>query len=181
MEERVVLVDENDAEVGVLEKQLAHTEGRLHRALSVFVVNGEGQMLLQRRAASKYHSPGLWTNTCCSHPRPGERVDAAARRRVREEMGFDCPMEPAFTFVYRADVGQGLVEHEFDHVFLGRWEGEPNPEPGEVDGWRWASPEEIEDEMRADPAAFTPWFRIVLARPEWARTVSGFAAPAPAA
>ncbi|HEX8393523.1 MAG TPA: isopentenyl-diphosphate Delta-isomerase [Longimicrobium sp.] len=180
MEERVVLVDENDAELGVLEKQRAHTEGRLHRALSVFVVNGEGQMLLQRRAASKYHSPGQWTNTCCSHPRPGEPVDAAARRRLREEMGFQCEMEPAFTFVYRAPVGQGLVEHEFDHVFLGRWEGEPAPDPGEVDGWRWASPEQVADEVAADPAAFTPWFRIVLARPEWARAVSRFVASASA-
>lgn len=180
MVERVVLVDGNDAEIGTMEKQAAHIQGSLHRALSVFVINGEGQMLLQRRAAAKYHSPGLWTNTCCSHPRPGEDVDAAARRRLREEMGFDCEMEPAFSFVYRADVGQGLTEHEFDHVFLGRWDGEPNPEPGEVDGWRWASPEAIEAEVRADPEAFTPWFRIVLARPEWARTVAGLPASASA-
>ena len=137
VEERVVLVDESDAEVGTLEKQRAHAEGRLHRALSVFVLNARGEMLLQRRASAKYHSGGLWTNACCSHPRPGEPVDAAARRRLREEMGIDCALEPAFAFTYRAEVGGGLVEHEYDHVFLARYDGDPAPSADEVDGWRW--------------------------------------------
>jgi isopentenyl-diphosphate delta-isomerase len=180
MEERVVLVDENDGEVGTLEKQRAHAEGRLHRALSVFVLNARGEMLLQRRAAAKYHSAGLWTNTCCSHPRPGERVDHAARRRLREEMGIDCDLSPAFAFTYRADVGGGLAEHEFDHVFLGRWNGEPRPDEDEVDQWRWVSLPDVEREVADDPAAFTPWFRIVLRREEWARHLDAFQAAAPA-
>jgi isopentenyl-diphosphate delta-isomerase len=167
MEERVVLVDENDSETGTLEKQRAHTEGRLHRALSVFVFNARGEMLLQRRALAKYHSGGLWTNTCCSHPRPGEPVHQAAHRRLREEMGIDCPLEPAFEFTYRAQVGPELVEHEYDHVFVGRYDGEPVPAPDEVDDWRWAPVDALAREVAASPERFTPWFRIVFSRPEW--------------
>jgi isopentenyl-diphosphate delta-isomerase len=167
MEERVVLVDEADVEVGTLEKQRAHVEGRLHRALSVFVFNAEGDILLQRRAATKYHSPGQWTNTCCSHPRPGEHVADAARRRLREEMGFECDLVPAFAFTYRAEVGGGLVEHEFDHVFLGRWEGVPLPAAAEVDGWRWATLDEAARDALEHPEAYTPWFRMVLSDPRW--------------
>jgi isopentenyl-diphosphate delta-isomerase len=166
-EERVVLVDESDAEVGTLEKQRAHVEGRLHRALSVFVFNGTGDVLLQRRAGSKYHSGGQWTNTCCSHPRPGEPVDDAARRRLREEMGFECDLRPAFAFTYRADVGGGLVEHEFDHVFVGRWEGSPAPDAAEVEDWRWASLDDLARDAALRPEAYTPWFRMVLADPRW--------------
>jgi isopentenyl-diphosphate Delta-isomerase len=178
MQERVVLVDENDAELGTLEKQRAHLEGRLHRALSVFVLNSRGEMLLQRRAAAKYHSGGLWTNACCSHPRPGEAVDEAARRRLREEMGIDCAPRPAFAFTYRADVGGGLVEHELDHVFLARHDGDPRPDPDEVDGWRWMALSDIAAELDEAPERFTPWFRMVFARPDWA---AHLAQPAPAA
>lgn len=174
MEERVVLVDENDAEVGTLEKQRAHQEGRLHRAFSVFVLNSRGEMLLQRRAAAKYHSPGLWTNTCCSHPRPGEPVDAAARRRLREEMGIDCALTPLFAFTYRAQVGPGLVEHEYDHVFVARHDGDPAPSPDEVDGWRWVPVDQVAREVREHPDAFTPWFRVVFARPDWADRLLAF-------
>ena len=163
--EQVVLVDEADAETGTLEKLQAHVEGRLHRALSVFVFNADGDVLLQRRAASKYHSGGQWTNTCCSHPRPGEPVAAAARRRLREEMGFECDLAPAFAFTYRAEVGGGLVEHELDHVFVGRWEGAPAPDPDEVDGWRWASLDDLARDAAAHPDAYTPWLRMILADP----------------
>lgn len=174
MEERVVLVDENDAEVGTLEKQRAHLEGRLHRALSVFVLNSRGEMLLQRRAPGKYHSGGLWTNTCCSHPRPGEAVDEAARRRLREEMGIDTDLTLVFEFVYRADVGPGLVEHEYDHVFIGRYDGQPRPSADEVDGWRWVPVHEVARQVRDDPDAFTPWFRVVFARPDWEERLLAF-------
>jgi isopentenyl-diphosphate delta-isomerase len=162
MREDVVLVDENDLEVGTLEKLRAHAEGRLHRAFSVFVFDGQGRMLLQRRAAEKYHSGGLWSNTCCSHPRPGESLEKAVRRRLREEMGFDCPLRFAFSFVYRADVGGGLIEHEYDHVYVGRYDGDPQPNPDEVEGWRWATVDEVRREVEARPDDFTFWFRIVF-------------------
>ncbi|MBW3570944.1 MAG: isopentenyl-diphosphate Delta-isomerase [Gemmatimonadetes bacterium] len=174
MEERVVLVDENDAEVGTLEKQRAHLEGRLHRALSVFVLNSRGEMLLQRRAPGKYHSGGLWTNTCCSHPRPGEAVDLAARRRLREEMGIDTAVTPLFQFTYRAQVGPGLVEHEYDHVFAGRYDGDPVPSVDEVDAWRWVPVRDLVNEVRDDPGAFTPWFRVVFSHPDWTQRLLAF-------
>ena len=165
MEERVVLVDEDDREVGTEEKQRAHLDGRLHRALSVFVLNGRGELLLQRRAAAKYHSGGLWTNTCCSHPRPGEPVADAARRRLREEMGVACELAPAFTFLYHAGVGGGLVEHEYDHVFAGRCDLDPEPDPAEADAWRWAELDAAAAAAAARPDAFTPWLRLILADP----------------
>jgi isopentenyl-diphosphate delta-isomerase len=174
MEEQVVLVDENDAAVGTLEKQRAHVEGRLHRALSVFVLNSRGEMLLQRRARGKYHSGGLWTNTCCSHPRPGEAVGQAARRRLREEMGIDTELTPLFEFTYRAQVGPRLVEHEYDHVFAGLYDGEPLPSADEVDGWRWVPVADVAAQVREDPDAFTPWFRVVVSRPEWAEQILAF-------
>ncbi len=162
-EERVVLVDTDDVELGTLEKLRAHMEGALHRAFSVFVFNARGEMMLQRRAAAKYHSGGLWSNTCCSHPRPGEAVAAAAHRRLREEMGFDCALDEAFRFVYRADVGGGLTEHEYDHVFVGRFDGEPALNPAEVEAWRWVSTDQVCREVETTPEAFTFWFRVALA------------------
>lgn len=168
MVERVILVDADDAEIGAEEKLSAHRAALLHRAFSVFVLNSRGEMLLQRRAGGKYHSGGLWTNTCCSHPRPGEPTPDAARRRLREEMGIECELEPAFSFVYRAEIAPGLWEHEYDHVFLGRCDAEPVPDPGEVEGWRWSGIEEVRREMEEDPDAFTVWFRIAFERlVEW--------------
>ncbi|HKJ92285.1 MAG TPA: isopentenyl-diphosphate Delta-isomerase, partial [Longimicrobiales bacterium] len=136
---RVVLVDGDDRVVGVEEKWNAHLLGRLHRAFSVFVVRADGALLLQRRAPGKYHSGGLWSNAACGHPQPNEDVARAARRRLREEMGIDCALEPVSVFRYRASVGGRLSEHELDHVFVGRCEdgAVPAPDPAEVVGWRW--------------------------------------------
>jgi isopentenyl-diphosphate Delta-isomerase len=162
MNEHVILVDRNDAPIGVREKQAAHVTGALHRAFSVFVFDDAGRMLLQRRASDKYHSGGLWSNTCCSHPRPGEATAAAARRRLLEEMGFLCPLETAFAFTYHADVGGGLIEHEYDHVFIGHFDGEPEPDPAEVGGWRWVGLDALVAELQEQPDRFTHWFRIAF-------------------
>src|SRR5918997_6014944 len=128
-EEEVILVDERDRVLGASGKLRAHREGALHRAFSVFVFDGEGRLLLQKRARGKYHSAGLWSNTACGHPRPGEATREAARRRLREEMGFDCGLREAFQFLYRAELGGALVEHEYDHVLIGAHEGDPSPDP----------------------------------------------------
>lgn len=163
--DRVILVDGDDHELGTMPKLAVHQQGRLHRALSVFIFNSRGEMLLQRRAAAKYHSGGLWANACCSHPHPGEDVSDAARRRLREEMGISCEeLEFAFAFPYRADVGGGLTEHEYDHVFLGRCDAAPRPDPREVAQWRWAATEVIAAELARDPAAFAAWFRLLFPR-----------------
>jgi len=159
-QENVVLVDSDDRVLGEMEKLLAHRTGRLHRALSVFVFNSRGELLLQRRSPEKYHSGGLWTNTCCSHPRPGEDVSDAAVRRLREEMGMECPLEHRFAFVYRSELDRGLIEHEFDHVFVGHSDDAPEPDPSEVSDWRYADVESIRSELIDDPARFTSWFRI---------------------
>lgn len=156
----VILVDEHDAPIGTMPKLQAHQEGRLHRAFSVFVLNDNGELLLQRRSASKYHSPGLWTNTCCSHPWPGEAVHEAAVRRLQEEMGFTCALTHAFTFIYHADVGQGLIEHELDHVFIGRYNGPVAPDPSEVAGTCWIGVDELQASLRSDPHRYTTWLPI---------------------
>jgi isopentenyl-diphosphate Delta-isomerase len=163
-EEVVVLVDAQDRPVGILPKRQAHLEGRLHRAVSVFVFNERGEMLLQRRAAEKYHSGGLWSNACCSHPRPGETLPDAARRRLREEMGLDVPLDLAFTFTYRAELDAGLTEHEFDHVYVGTGNEDPRPDPAEVEAWRWVSMAQLRRELEEDPGAFTAWFPVALRR-----------------
>ncbi len=158
--EKVVLVDKNDMETGTMEKIEAHKKGVLHRAFSVFLVNSRGELLLQRRAAGKYHSPGLWTNTCCSHPRPGEDVEAAAKRRLYEEMGMDGLLHKSFSFIYRAEFDNGLTEHEFDHVFIGISDEEPLPDRDEVDGFIYADLDELDEDMKANPGKYTVWFLI---------------------
>jgi isopentenyl-diphosphate delta-isomerase len=163
-EERVILVDELDRELGTAEKLDAHARGLLHRAVSVLLFDARGRTLLQRRAAGKYHSAGLWSNTCCSHPRPGEETLAAARRRLREEMGIDAPLARALAFVYRAEVGGGLIEHELDHVFTGSFAGEPRPDPAEVEAWEWRDARRLLADVRADPAPYAPWFPQALER-----------------
>lgn len=160
--EQVVLVDEQDNDIGTMEKMEAHRKGVLHRAFSVFVFNGEGELMLQRRAAHKYHSAGLWTNTCCSHPRLGESPEAAAHRRLYEEMGFDCPLQPAFSFIYKKQVGD-LIEHELDHVFIGRYDVSPSLNPAEADAWKFISIPDLEADVKANPESYTEWFRLCLA------------------
>lgn len=165
-EEQVILVDADDREIGTLGKLAAHENGGTrHRAFSVFIVDARGRWLLQRRAAGKYHFPGLWTNACCSHPRPGEDTAAAAHRRLREELGFDCPLAERFQFEYRAtSAAEGLTEHELDHVFVGRHGGAIQPDPEEVAAVRWIEPAALEREVRERPETFTPWFKLALER-----------------
>ena len=164
--ERVILVDEGDRELGSAAKLEVHRSGRLHRAFSVFVLNERGEVLMQRRAGDKYHSGGLWSNTCCGHPRPGEATAAAARRRLGEEMGLDCELEPLGAFTYRAELADGLVEHEVDHVFVGRAGGDPDPNPSEVGAWRGVRPSDLRREMRRAPERFTPWLAGALRKLE---------------
>ncbi len=160
--DRVILVDETGREIGTSEKVKAHADGLLHRAFSIFILNSRDELLVQRRAVDKYHSGGLWSNACCSHPRPGEAIEAAARRRLREEMGFECKLEPAFSFVYRERVSAALWEHELDDVLIGRWDGVPDPDPAEVADWRWIAPDDLRSELRRQPSAFTVWFPLAF-------------------
>ena len=157
--EHVVLVDESDVPVGTAPKLDAHREGRLHRALSVIVRDRHGRILLQKRHVGKYHSGGLWTNTCCSHPRPDEPVQVAAGRRLREEMGFSCPVLPLVAVTYRADVGNDLIEHEFVHVFGGRYDGAIRPDPQEADGFDWIEPAALQADLALAPHRYSVWFR----------------------
>ena len=161
-EEYVILVDEFDNPLGTMEKMQAHVAGELHRAFSVFIFNDRDELMLQQQALTKYHSPGLWTNTCCSHPRDGEETIDAADRRMKEEMGFDCDFSEAFSFTYEADVGGGLTEHEFDHVFIGRSNLTPEINREEVHDWTWKSMDVIREEMKTRPENYTVWFRIAF-------------------
>jgi len=158
-EEQVVLVNEHDEAIGTMGKLRAHQEGALHRAFSVFLFDEHGRLLLQRRAAGKYHSAGLWTNTCCSHPRPGEHLTDAARRRLTEEMGINVDVEHRFSFLYKAGFDNGLYEHELDHVFFGNYSGTPQPAPDEVDDWKYLHPDALEADMAAHPERYTVWLR----------------------
>jgi isopentenyl-diphosphate delta-isomerase len=160
--EHVILVDADDRDIGTAGKDVAHARGLLHRAFSVFVFDRDDALLLQRRARGKYHSGGLWSNTCCSHPRPGEATDAAAHRRLVEEMGFDCPLEYGFAFTYRVRLGPDLWEHEYDHVFVGRFDGTPRPAPGEVEAWRRVGLAALREELARSPEHFTYWFPIAF-------------------
>jgi len=160
--ETVVLVNEQDVEIGLMEKMEAHEKALLHRAFSVFVFNQKGELLLQQRALRKYHSGGLWTNTCCSHPRPNEDTLAAAHRRLQEEMGFDTELTKAFDFTYKADFSNGLSEHEFDHVFIGTYEGLIEPNFDEVESYAYRSLTTIDIAIKTNPDFFTEWFLIAF-------------------
>ena len=162
MKEQVVLVSENDEKLGLMEKMQAHENGILHRAFSVFLFNEKGEMLLQKRSANKYHSPNQWTNAVCSHPRNNETYLEGAQRRLMEELGIQAELSQKFHFIYKADVGQNLWEHELDHVFTGDFNGEVKINPEEVSEVRYISMENLEKEMIESPAHFTEWFKIIL-------------------
>ena len=174
-DELVVLVDPNDSVVGVAPKLDAHRDGRLHRAVSVVLFDNHGRLLLQRRAESKYHSAGLWSNTCCGHPRPGETADDAARRRLSDELGIeDCVLTRAGEFTYFAYLEGGLVEHELDHVLIGRWNGSAAPDPSEVAETRWVDRADLLSELETRPAEYTAWLGQVIQHA--CRHEAGFAA-----
>jgi len=166
--EKVILVNEQDEETGSMEKMEAHLQGALHRAFSVFIFNPKGEMLLQQRSMQKYHSGGLWTNACCSHPRPGESTENAATRRLKEELGFETPLKKIFQFTYHASFENGLTEHEFDHVFFGEYNGEIDFNDKEVQDVCFRSIEEVESSLRSHPQKFTAWFHIAFPKlSEW--------------
>ena len=162
----VILVDEKDRQLGVMEKMEVHQKALLHRAFSIFIFNTKGEMLLQKRAADKYHSGGLWTNACCSHPQPGQATAEAAINRLQEEMGFATPIKKAFDFVYKASFDNGLTEHEFDHVFTGIYEGEIIPDKEEVSEYCYKSIEDIKAALQSQPKLYTEWFRIAFPKLE---------------
>jgi len=143
---------------------IVHKSGQLHRAFSVFVFNDVGEMLLQKRASTKYHSGGLWTNTCCSHPRPGETTPAAAQRRLQEEMGFTCQLIAAFSFIYQTTFANGLIEHEYDHVFISTFAGTPHPDPTEVAAWKWVTPAWLKTDLKRHPERYSAWLKVCLDR-----------------
>jgi isopentenyl-diphosphate delta-isomerase len=163
-EEKVILVNSNDEPIGLMPKMEAHEKAVLHRAFSVFVVNDKNELMLQQRALEKYHSPGLWTNTCCSHQRDGEGNIEAGLRRLDEEMGFTTSLEYLFNFIYKAPFDNGLTEHELDHVMLGRYEGNPVINPEEVASWKWMNIEEINSDLKNNPDSYTVWFAIIFDR-----------------
>ncbi len=161
-EEKVILVDENDNPIGLMPKIEAHEKALLHRAFSVFVMNKKGEIMLQKRAFHKYHSPGLWTNTCCSHQRENESNIEAGKRRLEEEMGFTTELTEVFSFIYKAPFDNGLTEHELDHVLLGFYENPPVINLEEVADWRWELPENVKNDINKNPQNYTEWFKIIF-------------------
>lgn len=164
MTDHVILVDTNDREIGTMAKMEAHIEGLLHRAFSVFIFNTKGELLLQRRAFEKYHSGGKWTNTCCSHPRPGEALMDAAQRRLREEMGMQAVLQHAFSFTYQADLLDGLTENEYDHVFFGVTDQVPAVNPEEVSAYRYVDMQHLSADIDENPDDYTAWLKICFNR-----------------
>ena len=162
MEEKVILVDEDDRQIGLMAKMEAHEKAVLHRAFSVFLMNDAGQIMLQQRAENKYHSPLLWTNTCCSHQRNGETNLEAGKRRLWEEMGIQAELREVFSFIYKAPFDNGLTEHEYDHVMLGRFNGTPEINTEEVADWKWMTPQAIRDDIAQNPQSYTAWFKIIF-------------------
>jgi len=160
VKEYVILVDKNDNMVGIAEKMDAHKNPKLHRAFSIFIVNSGGELLIQKRAEKKYHCPGLWANTCCGHPWPGESLEAATHRRLQEEMGFDTELEEVFSFIYNSEFDNGLTEKEFDHVFIGKWDGTPKINLEEASDYKWISKDILTKDIKKNPEIYTTWFKI---------------------
>jgi isopentenyl-diphosphate Delta-isomerase len=162
MEEEVILVDAEDNVVGTMKKMEAHRRGVLHRAFSILLFNTRGEMLLQKRSASKYHSAGLWTNACCSHPLPDEPVDVATRRKLKQEMGIDLRTEFAYKFIYQVALENGLMEHELDYVYVGRFDGIPVLNRDEVSDWKFIDLHSLRDDIRTHPQSYTSWFKLIM-------------------
>lgn len=162
IEERVILVNEKDEKIGLMPKMEAHEKAVLHRAFSVFIFNSKNELMLQQRAAHKYHSPLLWTNTCCSHQRDGESNIEAGTRRLKEEMGFTTPLKEVTSFIYKAPFDNGLTEHEFDHVMLGHYENRPIINRKEVESWKWMPLESVKEDIAIQPELYTAWFKIIF-------------------
>ncbi|MEL7658842.1 MAG: isopentenyl-diphosphate Delta-isomerase [Bacillota bacterium] len=171
--EMVILVDEKDKETGSMEKMEAHVKGVKHRAFSVFVFDNEGKLLLQRRALDKYHSGGLWTNTCCSHPRPNETSIRGAHRRLFEEMGFDTELVHAFEMSYEVRFESGIWENEYDHVFVGRYDGEFDLDKREVHEAKWISIPELRENIEREPEGFTHWFMLIMKNEKFLKYLEG--------
>lgn len=163
-EEKVILVDTHDRPIGLMPKMEAHEKGLLHRAFSVFILNKAGELMLQQRAFDKYHSPGLWTNTCCSHQRAGESNVEAGKRRLFEEMGLETDLTDLVSFIYKAPFDNGLTEHEFDHVLIGYFEENPVINPAEVASWKWMPIESVKVDLAKHPKLYTEWFKIIFDR-----------------
>ena len=160
----LILVDENDNQIGTMGKMEVHRKGLLHRAFSVFIINEKNELLLQQRAFSKYHSPGLWTNTCCSHQNEGETSIQAAKRRLNQEMGINTSLEFLFSFIYKAEFENGLIEHEFDHVIIGRSNQDPKVDKNEAESWKWVSVDLILKDIEINQDKYTVWFKIIFQR-----------------
>lgn len=166
MEDLLILVDENDNEIGSMNKLAVHESGVLHRAFSVFIFNQNGEILLQQRSDEKYHSAGLWSNTCCSHPLKGESVNEAVSRRLKEEMGMECTTQFQFSFIYKAALENGLTEHELDHVYFGESDALPVPDPNEVKDWQYIHPEKLKEDIISDPHKYSAWLKICFPKVE---------------
>lgn len=161
----VIIVDQKDNPIGIEEKLKAHLDGKLHRAFSIFIFNSKGELMLQKRAESKYHSGGLWSNTCCSHPRPNQDIQKEAENRLKEEMGFECSLQEVFSLPYEVKVisQQGdLIEHEFDHIFIGVFDGQAEINPQEAQDWKWIKINELKRDLKENPDKYTPWFHLLL-------------------
>lgn len=165
-------MDEHDAELGTMEKLEAHQKGMLHRAFSILLFNSRGELLLQQRSLNKYHSGGLWTNTCCSHPLPNEDLQLATKRKLLQEMGIDLPPTFAFKFIYKAALENELIEHECDHVFIGRFDGEPSLNPEEAMNWRFENLASLTNSIRERPELFSSWFKLILVHPDFLKNLN---------